>query len=132
MHSQRLAVDSPYCTTPLAHGVLLFMHTVQATGTLWLQKYKISGVVLSMEFTYWEYEGTEFPRNPMREGGMVFSTKWKKPYPPLQSPGTRLRASFTLRKQYTKQVTPAGGLLFMPIWFTISIAKFDSMKVAVV
>jgi hypothetical protein len=96
------------------------MHTVQATGTLWLQKYKISGVVLSMEFTYWEYEGTEFPRNPMREGGMVFSTKSKKPYPPLQSPGTRLRASFTLRKQYTKQVTPWGVALHANLVYNIN------------
>ena len=59
-----------------------------------------------MGFTYWEREGTLFPRNPMIVGYVVFSTKSKKRHTPRQSPGTRLRVFFALRKQCSPQVTP--------------------------
>jgi hypothetical protein len=63
-----------------------------------------------MGFTYWEREGTGFPRNPMIVGYVVFSTKSKNQHTPLQSRGTLLRAFCAVRKQHTKQVTPVEGV----------------------
>jgi hypothetical protein len=68
------------------------------------------GLCPSMGFTYWEREGTGFPRNPMIVGYVVFSTKSKNQHTPLQSRGTLLRAFCAVRKQHTKQVTPVEGL----------------------
>jgi NAD(P)-dependent dehydrogenase (short-subunit alcohol dehydrogenase family) len=59
-----------------------------------------------MGFTYWEREGTLFLHKPMIVGYVVFSTSSKKRHTPLQSPGTRLRVFFALRKQCSSQVTP--------------------------
>jgi hypothetical protein len=46
---------------------------------------------------------------PFGVGCMVFSTKSKKPYTPLEWAGTRQRAVFAVRNQHTVQVKPVEG-----------------------